>query len=427
MSKALHGAILGGAMLLAVGPAMAQQQLAAEPSQSMFARDRNISVSERPHPGYDQRPLPLGGFYVLPKLDAGVESNDNIYASKTAKSADVIFNINPEVDLNSNWSRNKLQAYARSATRQYTKFNSESTTDWQVGGAGRLDIGHGNLNGGGDTGYFTEPRTSTNTSLVSARPIRYTQNNAFAGGMQEFNRVRLTARYDYNSLDYQNGKDAAGASVFEKDRNHTISTVTGKAEYALSPATAIFVDAAYNEHRYSLTPPLASINRNSQGSEVHVGANFELSHVARGEVEVGYLNQAFVSTFGTVSGFSAKGNVEWFPSQLTTVSLTGSRALQDAGATGSPAYRADTMGLQADHELLRNVILTGRVGFENDDYRGIDRADRNTTASVGVRYLLNRLAAITLSYVYLDQNSSGVAKGPKYTVNRILASTRLQF
>ena len=94
---------------------------------------------------------------------------------------------------------------------------------------------------------------------------------------------------------------------------------------------------------------------------------------------------------------------------------------------GSPAYIAEILGLQADHELLRNVILTGHVGLENDAYHNVARKDRNTNASVGVKYLLNRLVGVSLSYVYLDQDSSGAAKGPKYTVNRILASTTLQF
>jgi len=428
MASALSGVILGSVALLAVGPAMAQEKPVDNvPSQSMFARDRNVSVSGRFQPGYDPLPMRLGSFSGLPKLELGVESNDNIYASQTAKSAATIFTINPEVDLNSNWSRNALQAYARSATRQYSKFNSESTTDWQVGGSGRLDVGHGNLNSGGDTGYFTEPRTSPNTSFVSTKPIRYTQSNAFFGAMQELNRVRLSGRYDYSNFGYQNGVDSKGASVFENDRNHHISTVSGKAEYAVSPTTAVFIGAAYNEHTYSLKPPTVSTDRDSRGSEVHVGANFDISHLTRGEVEFGYLKQDFSGNLGSEAGVSAKGMVEWFPTQLTTVTLTGSRVLQDAAAAGSPAYLAGVVSLQADHELLRNVILTGRIGAENDDYHGVDRKDRNTTASVGARYLLNRMVGVTLSYVYLNQDSSGATKGPKYTVNRVMASTSLKF
>jgi hypothetical protein len=428
MTRIVTGALLCSAALFAVGPAFAQQQpLADGPSQSMFTRDRNVSVSQRPRPGYDASPIPLGGFTGLPKLDVGVEGNDNVYASSAAKKSDTVFTINPEFDLASRWSRNALQGFARVASRQYSKFRTENTTDWQVGGGGRLDIGHGNLSAGGDTGQFSEPRTSPTTSFVSTKPIQYKQSNAYVAGMEELNRIRLTARYDYSTFDYQNGAKPGGGVVLEDDRDHYVSTVTGKAEYALSPATALFVDASYNEHHYSLNPPVVSTNRNSKGSQVAVGANFDLSHVARGEVEVGYLKQDFRGNLGSVSGLSAKGQVEWFPTQLTTVTLSGSRSVQDGAATGSPAYIAGVFGLKADHELLRNLILTGQVGTENDDYHGVDRKDTNTNASVAAKYLLNRMVGITVSYNYLNQDSSGAAKGPKYKVNRIMATANLQF
>jgi hypothetical protein len=428
MAKILTGVLLGGAALFVVGPAFAQQvPLANAPSLSMFTRDRNISVQQRARPGYDALPIPMGSFTGLPKLDAGVDVNDNVYASSVAKKSDTVFTINPEFDLASRWSRNAVQGFARLASRQYSKFRTENTTDWQVGGGGRLDIGHGNLSAGGDTGHFSEPRSSPTTSFVSTKPIQYNQSNAYLSGMEEFNRVRLTARYDYNTFDYQNGTKPGGGVVLEDDRDHYVSTVTGKAEYALSPATALFVDTSYNEHHYSLNPPAVATNRNSKGSQVAVGANFDLSHVVRGEVEVGYLKQDFRGALGSVSGLSAKGLVEWFPTDLTTVTLNGSRAVQDGAATGSPAYIAGIFGLKVDHELLRNLILTGQVGTENDDYHGVDRKDTNTNASIAAKYLLNRMVGVTLSYNYLNQDSSGVAKGPKYRVNRILATANLQF
>jgi hypothetical protein len=428
MSKTLSGVILGGAALLAAAPALAQQKVADAPSQSMFTRDRNISVSQRPHPGYEVNPIPLGGFTGLPKLDVGVESNDNVYASPAAKKGDTVFTINPEFDLASRWSRNAVQAYARGASRQYSKYSTESTTDWQVGAAGRLDIGRGNLTAGGDTGEFSEPRTSPNTSFVSTKPIRYTQSNAFVGATQEFNRVRLSARYDYSDFNYRNGvKPAGGGVVLEDDRDHHTSTVTGKAEYAVSPDTAVFVDASYNEHRYSLLPPAVAIDKNSKGSQVGVGANFDLSHVARGEVEVGYLKQDYARNLGSISGLTAKAQVEWFPTQLTTITLIGSRGIQDAASTTSPAYVSGVFALQADHELLRNLILTGRVGTENDDYHNTSRTDSNTNASVGAKYLINRMVGVTLAYQYVNQTSTGTAPGPKYVVNRIIATTNLQF
>jgi hypothetical protein len=426
MTRAWCGFIFGTVSILATAPAIAQTTVAAGANDSMFTRDRNISVAQRPHVGYEPQPVKLGGFTGLPKLELGVEQNDNIYAVNTAKTSDTIFLIDPEFDISSDWSRNALQGFARGASRQYSSKTSESTTDWQLGGSGRLDLGHGALTAGGDAGQFTEPRTAPDATRTSAKPIRYYEDNVFVSAQQEFNRVRLTGRVDYQNLDYQNGTNSFGARILQDDRDHNTATVSGKAEYAVSPDAAVFVDAAYNDHRYNLTTP-GQPSRNSTGDTVNVGANFDMSHLVRGEVELGYQNQSYSSGFGSVSGLSALGRVEWFPTELTTVTLSGSRNLQDAQVLGAPSYTAQLASLQADHELLRNLIISGRIGFEDDDYNRVSRKDSNASAYVAARYLMNRLVGLTVSYTYLDQTSSGTAVGPKYKVNRVMASTTLQF
>jgi hypothetical protein len=435
MARALLSAlIVGGAAAVMAAPAMAQDpapppqvQPPAAPSQSLFARDRNVSVSERPHPGYDPTPVQLGGFTALPKLDAGIEYNDNIYATQNAKKSDEIWTVNPEVDLLSNWNRNALQAFVRSASRFYSNYSSESTTDYQLGAAGRLDVGNGQLAAGGDTGELTEPRTSPNASS-STKPVRYQQSDAFATGVQDFNRVRLTGRFDLQNLDYHNGSDALNHSVLEDDRDHTLYTYAGKAEYAVSPDTSVYVAASYNDHEYRLSPPVSPTNRNSRGEQVNGGASFDLTNVIRGDVQIGWMQQDFSShTFQRYSGFSALGRVEWFPSQLTTVTLTGSRQIQDSAAFGAAVYVAGSGNVQIDHELLRNVILTGRVGYEDDAYQGTARDDKITSAYIGARYMMNRLVGFNVGYSYIDETSSGAARGPIFQDNRITAGTTLRF
>jgi len=413
---------------MAAAPALAQQSPA--PDQSMFARDRNVSVAERPHPGYDPLPVPVGAFTALPRLDAGIEYNDNIYAVQTGRKTDEVFTINPELDLSSNWSRNSLSGFARSASRIYDRYTSETSTDWQIGGQGRLDAGSGFLTAGGDTGELTEPRTSPNAVTGSVHPIRYQQSDGYFGAVEEMNRIRLTGRLDITSLDYHNGRDSHGLTVLEDDRDRTVYIYSAKAEYAISPDTSVYIDGSFNDHQYRLRPPsaLVAIDRNSHGETFNVGASFDITHLIRGDVQVGYLKQDFTShSFSSASGFGAQGRVEWFPTELTTVTLTGARQIQDAAASGSAAYLASNIGGQVDHELLRNLILTGRVAYEDDSYRGIVRDDHTTSAYVGARYLINRTVGVTVGYTYMDQTSSGAAAGPRFTDNKIMASANFRF
>ena len=196
----------------------------------------------------------------------------------------------------------------------------------------------------------------------------------------------------------------------------------------MSPDTSIYVDASFNQHDYQLSPPAVDTNRNAHGEQINVGASFDLTKTVRGDVKVGYLKQDFAAAkVHSYSGLSALGKVEWFPDDLTTLTLTGSRQLQDAPVGGSPLYVSGVGSLPVDHELLRNLLLTGRVGYESDDYQGITRVDSQTTAYVGAKYLMNRLVGFTLGYTYLDQSSSGAAKGPLYKDNRFSLSTTLKF
>ena len=413
--------------LIAAAPALAQEQ--TTPSQSLFARDCNISVTQRARPGYDPIPIQAGGFDILPQLTAGVADNDNIYASPTVKTGDTVFTATPEVDVVSNWARNAVQAFVRVPVDAYLRHSTEDTTDYTVGGAGRLDAGHGQLSGGGDSGELTEARTAIGISPGSARPIRYQLTDGFVSGQEEFNRMRLTGRIDVSSYDYHNGLTPGGALVFEDFRDRTDYTYTGKSEYAVSPDTSVYIDASYNQHQYRLTSgPLVSTNENSHGEQVNFGASFDLTHVIRGDVKVGYLTQDFASAkVSTVSGLSALATVEWFPSELTTVTLTGSRQLQDAAVTGSPVYIASISSVKLDHELLRNLILTGTVGYEDDTFRGAARDDHRTTGYIGAKYLMNRVVGFTLGYSYLSQTSGGAAAGTAYTDNVISLSTTIKF
>jgi hypothetical protein len=407
-------------------PAFAQS--GPGPNDSMFDRGRNVSVSERAHPEYDPVPVPVGAFTVLPVLTAGVEFNDNIYSTNSNKRSDTVFNLAPEVSVSSRWSRNAVTAFARVGSRLYGKNSAENTTDVQGGGSGRLDIGRfGSLTGGGDIGVLHEPRSAPTSPTNISKPVEYTAGNLFINAQQEFDRVRLTGRYDYQNLDYKNATTTAGRSVLQDDRDHSVSTVGGKAEYAISPAIAVFGTAAYNDHHYRLTPPTVPQNRNSTGGEVTVGTSFDLTSLSRGSIQVGYQDQKYNGRFGHVKGLSAAGRIEWFPTELTTLSLNGARGIQDAAATGAPAFVSESFGLQADHELLRNVVLTGRIGYETDKYQVIDRSDKQTNALLAAKYRMNRLLGFTLSYNYATLSSSGRAAGARYTDNKFLLSAGLQF
>lgn len=428
------------AMLVAVGVSVlattAQAQStsgslrqAQNQAGDLFARDRGVSVRERARPEYEALGVPVGAFMAFPSLQIDAEHNDNIFAVATGAESDWIVRFKPELQLESGWSRHALGAYARANISRYMDFDAESFEDWGVGVSGRLDITRAaNLAAGVDYASLTEPRTSSNAPASTREPISYDVTSAFLAGTRVSGRTKLSARADVRKFDYDDGLTLAGVVVDQDSRDRTITSLTGRGDYAISPATAVFVQATANTRDYSTATSLLLPARDSDGYELLAGANFEVGALARGEVAVGYIAQEFdAAVYDRIDGFGARGQLEWFPTQLTTVTATASRTIEDSGIAGSAGYLSTSVGARIDHELLRNVLLNAEVSFSSDDYEGIDREDDRRQYSVGGTYLMNRNVGLSVSASRFEQTSSGVAGGVDFAVNRLALTLVAQF
>jgi hypothetical protein len=393
-----------------------------------FDRGRNISVRQRPRPEYDAVGLHVGGFMIYPKAVVGLAYDDNIFAVHTRPEGDAIFTVAPEIDFQSTWSRNALGGYVRASRDQNFKFGTESATQYGAGFTGKYEFGQSYLTGGVDYGHYVLPRSASNNVGFSKDRIPFDYADLNAQLVHEFTRLRVSVRVDDQLYDYQNGESRTGTVVFEQDENRNVVTVAGKAEYAMSPDTAVLIIASGNQRGYQLNPPRVPFDRESSGYEVDLGGNFDISHLVRGELQVGYLDQHYVShLFKDISGLSAKAQLEWFPTQLTTVTVAGSRAVGDAGIINSAGFLSSDASAEVDHELLRNLILSGNVSYGNDRYNGIDRTDNRAGAGISAHWLLNRNLGLTFAYNYSNQQSSGRDRGISFVDDRVSVSSVVQF
>lgn len=393
-----------------------------------YDRGRNVSVEERPRPDYDALGIDVPGFVIYPKMDLGLSYDSNIYALQNNTIGDEIFTVTPEVDFASTWSRDSLSGYAKVAQDVYFDHSAEDATAFDTGLVGKLDLGESTLTGGGEFGRFILPRWSSNNFGIPVHRIPYYYGAANAELAHEFARVRLSARADFQNYQYENGHTSTGALVFDQDQNHYVVTGTGKAEFALTPDAALYVTADGNTRQYNLQPPVVPFTRNSSGYEVDAGANFDITHLVRGEFQIGYLNQNYVSPiFKPIQGLGGKAKIEWFPTQLITVTFQGTRAVGDAQVPDSAGYLASRAQGQADYEFRRNIILSANLWAEQDKYDGIDRTDNLVGAGASARWLLNRHLGLNLAYTYADQSSTGTAAGPIFDDNRVSVSATVQY
>lgn len=422
--------ILAGLLLFA---AQAQAQIVTPDESALartgvFSRDANISVRQRPKPEYAPVDIHLGAFSLTPSLDSGIEYNDNIYAVPTGQIAGTIAHIAPGVAVQSQWSRNQFTAYARGAFNEYLRQTSENTSTFAAGAGGRIDISRNSgLALGVAYGRDTEARTAPNSPVLAKHPINFDTADLFIGGAYDFNHLRLSSRIEFQDLSYANGQTPLGGILFEKDRDHSTVTETLRAEYGISPATSLFGNVVLNQQAFRNQLP-RDVSRSSTGYDATFGVNFDLSHLARGEIDVGYLAQNYQkSLYKPQAGVSVHGVIEYFLTQITTITLTTSRSALYSTIPGAGGYLDTTVALQVDHELRRNWIVTASASFENDGYNGVSRNDRRYSQTIGASYLVNRATSLNLTVSHMDNVSTGSAHGFSFNDNRIAATIGLHF
>ena len=404
----------------------APQVVQAQDLGSNFSRDKNVSVRQRPRPDYEATGQKAGGFTVYPRVTVDLEHNDNIYAVATGKIDDNVWRVKPEVAIRSDWSRNALGFFAGGNVIRYNDQSKENAEEYTLSANGRLDIERGsNVSGSAQYQRLIEPRTAITAGTPAGstpKPVQYDLITSGVSLVKEFNRLRVTGRVDDKDFNY---KDQGVAAFNQNTRDRNELSYGAKAEYAVSPDTAVYATATGNKKDYDLA---SATDRSSDGYVLGVGANFDVSELVRGDVQVGYMKQSYdKAIYKDISGFSTKGSLEWFPTQLTTLGINGSRSIEESVAPGSAGFISNNLGASIDHELLRNVLLSASYTHGKDDYRGVDRSDKRDNFSTTATYLLNRRVGLFLTYNYLKQNSSGAAKASSFKDNKLTASVALQF
>jgi hypothetical protein len=398
-----------------------------------YDRGQNVSVLDRPRPDYQAMGIHAGGFMVYPSVGVAATYDDNVYAlpsnvgipaGLTGPRGDMIYTVAPQVNFKSTWSRDSLAGYARLSQDLYGDHPNEDATQYGAGLNGQVDLGSNtSITAGADYGHYVTPRAAA-TSGITVKRISFDLTALNAQIAHEFNRIRLSVRYDHQDYVYQNGETSGGVVVLEKTFDHTVDAGTAKAEYAISPDTALFAEAVYNERSYNSSP---IFDQSSHGYDIGGGVNFDISHLVRGEIEIGYLDQTYAANLGDVKGLSTRTKIEWFPSELTTATLTVLRTVNDSLIIGSAGFLTTDATLRVDHEVLRNVIVSGNVLTGEDQYQGISRTDNRLGAGLSANWLLNRHIGLTASYAYTDVESTGADRGSSFKDNRISISTQLQF
>lgn len=392
-----------------------------------YSRGRNISVMERERPESQAQGIPSGGFTLLPRLNVTTGYIDNVY-SLPEKTGDAVVDINPEVRINSNWSRNRLNATVGGNFRRFFDETLKNENGWYGRLGGRYEIGlESAIEVTARAEKLYESRFSPSTTIDVQSSVPYRTNQLRVVAENRRGRLRLAAAGSFENYDFQPVIDSAGVSLPQDNRDREIWTGSALAEYGLSPDTSVFAQITYEDTNYGTELSPGIDNRDSKTVRGVVGTSLDLSALVRGRIGIGYVVRDYQSPlYRNIKGLAAEAELEYFLSPITTLGFSLRRRIDDASIPDSSGYISTAGGVRIDHELLRNLILMGRVNYEVGDYRGIDSHVNVFRISGGARYLMTRRVSLRLDGGYGERSNSGVPTGPEFNETRGSLTLALQ-
>jgi hypothetical protein len=374
-------------------------------------RGRNNGVRDRPRSA-DLEPVNvrLGAFTLRPTLDFDAFQTDNAKRASTNGQSDSGYTIRPRMSMSSNWSRHAVEFGAGVASTVYQDFSSEDATELELQASGRLDIRRGaNLQAAYRYYEGAESRSTAGLPVNVAEPGQIQSTALSVGGVWELTRTRLSANLDVSDISFDPVPLTNGTLLSQIDRNSEGTTLTARADFALSPSTAVFASGTYGTRNYQERTGGLFPSRDSDQNQAMVGVNFDLSNLARGEVAVGYLAQNFDATlYDDSEAFGYRAAVEWFPSTLVTVGLVATRNITDSPVQGSGSAITTGFGGQVDWDVRSNLVLSARAQREIFEYDNVIRRDERTNLTASGALLLTKWLSVVFNVTNekLDTNNA---------------------
>lgn len=398
-------------------------------------------TTERQRSDYSQQGIHAGTFIVLPKLDVTNQYDTNIYKRDKAVFKEVdsyVAHFRPGVDVRSNWNQHALNLSFDSDITQYaTQPDQNNYQDLRTRLDGRLDVVRdSHLDGGFAYNSLHEDRGSPD-QINGKGPTFYDTKVFDAFYWHKLNRLSLKGGMDAIRYDYQNVQTSfADAPLLMATRNHWEYAPSIRLGYEIQPEYEAFVKFIYKQADYD-TKTLSSgagkaYNRNSTGYNALGGLAFDLTDLITGDMSVGYLQRDYTDAqLKSISGINGFVNLKWRPTALTTVNGKLSHDILETTQEGVAGILATGINLGAEHELMRNVILSAGGNFSNLDYQGhtvanlVDRNDKMYGGNVAAKYLLNRNLSTDLAYNYQNRDANYIFSN--YEVHQIMLNLRGQF
>ena len=401
MVRCVAVTVAAGLVGLTAVPALAAPSDAA-------AEQRN--VGQRARPAYDPKGIRAGGFLVLPSVEMGVGSDDNIYRSRERETKDSVRSVRPRIFTVSQWGNHELELDLGANASFFGDSDKENATNWFASLGGRLDVTRAAwLRASVEARELHEERGDPNSPRTVARPVSREMLGMRIEAFRRVNRVAFGVEGRYADIAYEDSVDSVtGGRLIQKDRDRGEGEVSARIGWELAAGYEAYLRGTRYVRRYDRLQGEDRYDRDSDGTAVVAGVRLDLGAVLYSDVFAGYRKQSYDEDerLPTAEGLTYGGALTWNVTPLTTVRGTARRTVDESTLRRASGYVASAVDLTVDHELRRNLLVGARVGLNRNRYEGIEREDDIVTGRVSGKWLVNRGLQAEFGYRYQRRNSS---------------------
>lgn len=373
---------------------------------------RGQSVLNRPRPDFDPTPISVASFNIFPSIDFGTEYNNNIFAQNGSNkngsgglTADSIESVNPAVSVLSDWGRHAIALTATGDINYYAWNNHQNYNGATVQAEGRYDISEKTwLAGTGGYQRVTELRGNPSTPTSQAGPSQYNLYSASAEVNRGVGLIQAKAGYSIDDYEYAPIDIIGGGSASQSARDRVQNNLSSEVSYNAVENLKPYVAFGYNWRDYT-----NSGFRSSNGYKADVGARMDFGGVTTAQAYVGYMEQDyynFGAGGGTIGSVDFGADILWNVTELTSIEGKANRSIEETTAGAASSYINSAGSVTVSHELKRNVVLEGNIGYNGIDYQGVSQRDEFYNVGGGARYYINRNIHTDLTYDYQRKTST---------------------
>ena len=354
----------------------------------------------------------------MPTFRTKIEYNNNLFATPDGTIDDLILDLGPGVRLQSNWRNHALNAAISGNIGSYFDLSSEDYEDLSIVVDGRFDVRKDSkafMNLGFN--HLHEERGSVD-DVNGKTPTTF---NLYTAGLRYdhgMNKVRFAGGVGAEVYRFDNTETTTGL-IFSDERDRQEYSADVRGEYRFFDRYGAFVSVEGIDVDYEIRTA-AGLLRSSTGYDVKAGALIDLTGLLAGEIYGGYVKRQYTDSALTDIGVPVYGaSIFWNVSGLTTLEVDLSREIAETTSIGVSGILNTSVDFVLSHELKRNILLRGELGYTDAEFRGTGRSDDVYNAEIGATYLLNPNFSCEASLKYTDRSSSTSTQSYEQTVGSV--------